>query len=130
MGHGIVLCGQIVDHRDAREPRQTARGPRRRVSFLSVSTRMLSLWQLETGTRTQVGQTLDRIVPQDLARLVDHLHFFRRVAFVLQRADLRNDVEGDRMGERLVGIVLPVERGRVLLDQLARAGESPAPLVA
>ena len=27
------------------------------VSFLSVSTKMLSLWQLLTGTRTQVGQT-------------------------------------------------------------------------
>ena len=27
------------------------------VIFRSVSTRMLSLWQLLTGTRTQVGQT-------------------------------------------------------------------------
>src|SRR5262249_33988122 len=39
----------------------------------------------------------DRRVVHDLARLVDHLHLFGRVALVLPGADLGDQVEGDRV---------------------------------
>ena len=69
------------------------------VIFCSVSTRMLSLWQLLDRHADAGRADLNRVVAQDLVRLVDHLHFFRGVALVLGRADLRNQIEGDRVGE-------------------------------
>ncbi len=48
---------------------------------------------------------------------------------MLRRADLRNQIEGDRMGERLVCKVLAGQLGADAGLELSGAGQ-PAPLVA
>ena len=63
--------------------RRTTRAPRSTVIFRSVSTKMLSLWQLLTGARTHVGQTLIDSSLEDFLGLVDHLHLLGGVALVL-----------------------------------------------
>jgi hypothetical protein len=89
------------------------------VILRSVSTRMLSLWQFAHRHATHVGQTWISIIAEDLAGLVDHLHLFRRVTGVLVRADLRDEVEGDRVGERLGLEVGAVERGARGVNEFA-----------
>ena len=57
---------------------------------------------------------LNRVVADDLPRLVDHLHFFGGVALLFVRADLRNQIEGDRMGKCLgLEMRLPAIAARV-----------------
>ena len=49
-----------------------------------------------TGTRAQtMGVTASSGRRHDLARLMHQFHFFRRVALVVEAADLRDDVAGD-----------------------------------
>ena len=54
----------------------------------------------------------DRLVTENLASLVDHLHLFAGVALFLEAADLRDGVERDRRLERLlfVGGLIEIER--------------------
>ena len=45
---------------------------------------------------------------------------------MLGRADLRNEIERDRMGERLVLVLFVVERGLAAVDQVALAADARA----
>ena len=59
-------------------------------------------------------------------RFVHHLHFFRGVALVLGRADLRNEIERDRVGKRFVLMLFVFERGLAAVDQVALAADAGA----
>ena len=66
----------------------------------------------------------DRIVAENLLGLVDHFHLFGRVTLVLGRADLRDAVEGDRVGERFVIVLFASQVGFRAVDQIARASDA------
>ncbi len=54
--HRVFLFLQVVNHNDPRKLRNNSRACST-LSGFSVSTKILSLWQLLTGTRIAVGQT-------------------------------------------------------------------------
>ena len=61
---------------------------------------------------------LDRLITKYFLRLVDHLHLFASVAFVLERADLRDQVERDRIIEGFVRVVLTIKKRAAAGDQV------------
>jgi hypothetical protein len=69
---------------------------------------------------------LNRVIANDLACLIDHLHLFGGVALMFRRADLRNQIESDRMGKRLTAIVVAGKLGARGLLQVAAACQSGA----
>ena len=127
--HGILLGRQVVDHFDAGE----AAANNSRAS----STRDLSLGLDQNAFAVAIADRhanagradLDRVVADDLARLVHHLHFFRGVALVLGRADLRNQIEGDRRARTFRYLFLACRGGAGAVFQIALAANA-APLVA
>ena len=91
---------------------------------------MLSLWQFETGTRTQVGQTWIESSPMILRVSYTIFISSRGVALVLRAADLRNQVERDRMGERFVLVFARRASLQCVPFSRSRWPATPAPLVA
>ena len=98
---GTGPVAEIVDDHDAGELRRTARGLRpRRSAALGFDQDRLAVavrHRHAHGCRAD----LDRLVAEDLAGLVDHLHLFAGVARLLLAADLRDAVEGDGVLESL-----------------------------
>eukprot|EP00438_Fugacium_kawagutii_P019205 Skav226202 [mRNA] locus=scaffold2208:361637:369632:+ [translate_table: standard] len=64
------------------------------------------------------GNTL---VTKDLLGLPHHLHLFLGVAVALKGIDVRNDVEGQRMGKHLVGMYLALQGLACAFFQLRHA---------
>ena len=129
MRHGIDLLLQVVHHDQARRGGEQPPGLVDADLPLGLHQDALAV-AVATGTRTHVGQTWIVSSSSILRVSQHHLHLFRRVALVLGRADLRNAVEGDAVGEGLV-LVAP---GRPARRGCRRRGRGcrpePAPLVA
>ena len=68
----------------------------------------------------------DRLVTENLASLVDHLHLFAGVALFLEAADLRDGVERDRRLERLLFVGGLIESRSCRAVEIVRSGETRA----
>ena len=61
---------------------------------------------------------------ENLARLIEHLHFFLGVVVVGENIDLRNHIEGQLMGKLIDLYFLPVEHLTTLLLQFLHRSSS------
>jgi hypothetical protein len=79
-----------------------------------------SEWPMKTGTRTQVAVTLIFGI-EDLLGLGHHLPLFLGVAVLHEHIDVRDDVEGDALGELLRLDLVGDEDALGLREQLVHA---------
>jgi hypothetical protein len=116
-GERVDSIRQVVENSQAGECGKQAAGLFRSHGAFRLDRDALAV-AIGHGNAHARGADLDRFVAQNLARLVDHLHLFARVAVFLEAADLRDGIEGDRMRERLVLVGVAIERGLGPLEQI------------
>ncbi len=115
--HGINSSRQVVDDFDAGRRGKQLMCFGRSDLLLGFNQNTFAVAILDRHTHTR-GTYLNRVIAEDLAGLKDHLHFLARVAFVLERTDLGNQVERNRMGEDLVLVIFFFEERAAAGDQV------------